>query len=351
MTRRFINGVLAIGVSALLVQPGSAQQERRIREEKRVRARGYVVDVLSPTRFVLDDVNIVEDRTYRVDLRNLPDAESVVRVGADLEVEGQIDPSTQELLATGVRRRPPPRDYTPETSTISEAVPFEPAETSLWKWLRVEVKEPDFDRRRSGRVRIRHRPEYEIIASADAQRYLADLGRRLVPAFQRDLPSDDAAKIPFRFYVIRSQRPGATAVASVILMHSRTFEILKNEAQMASVLAHEIAHVTQKHAWRLSKLAPSFKVEYTRAYENQADRLALDYMTEAGYDPREAARSWKVFAEKLGFTPLRSTHESHPVRRAFIMGELEARYDRMDYGTLRAGDERYAEIAGRVKSF
>ncbi len=343
---RITTGVLAIGMFALLVQPGAGQQA------KQVRVRGYVVEVLSPTQFLMDAFGIVEDRTYSVDVREAPDSVGVVRVGADLEVEGRVDPATEQLHAVQLRRRPPPEDRTPETSTISAAVPLEPAERRLWNSLKVEVKEPNFDRRRSGRVSIRDRPEYEIIANADVQQYVADLGIRLVPAFQRDLPDDDPARIPFRFYVIRNERAGATAIASVILVHTRTFEILKNEAQLASILSHEIAHITQKHAWRLDQMVRgSIRVDHARAYENQADRVGLDYMVHAGYDPREAARTWKLFARKLGFTPLRGTHESHPVRRAFIMGELEARSDQMDYNGLKTEEDRYTQIAARLKAF
>jgi predicted Zn-dependent protease len=230
-------------------------------------------------------------------------------------------------------------------------VPIEPSEKSLWSSLRVEVKEPDFDRRRSGGVTIRNDTYYEIIANAEIQKYIAELGSRLVPPYQRDLPHEDPAKIPFKFYVVRQDQAGASAVATgVIMVYTRTFEILKSEAQLASMVAHEIAHLTQKHLWRLDKMpASSIKVGFARSYENQADRLALDYMVHAGYDPREAARTWKLMAQKLGFTPLRGSHENYSVRRAFVMGELEANYHQLDYSGLRTEEGRYRQIAERVK--
>ena len=338
--------VLAVGLPALLVQPGAGQQARR------ARVRGYVVEVLSPTEFTLDDVWVAEDRTYRVNVEGVPDlAADVVRIGADLEIEGRLDPSAGELRATTLKRRPPPEDTTPATTTISTPVPVEPSERSLWNWWRVKVKQPDFDRRRSGEVTIRNDIHYEIIANAEIQKYIADLGTSLVPPFQRDLPDDDPAKIPFKFYVVKRDQAGATAIATgVILVYTRTFEILKNEAQLASFLAHEIAHLTQKHLWRLDKMPPSsIKVGFARSYENQADRLALEYAANAGYDPREAARTWKLMAQKLGYTPLHSTHENYSVRRAFIMGELEAHYHQLDYSGLKTEESRYTRIAERVK--
>ena len=333
LTRRTIaRVVLAVGLPALLVQPGAGQQT------KRAHVRGYVVEVLSPTQFTLDDFWVGGNRTYRVNVEGVPDrAADVVRIGADLEIEGLLDSSAGDLRATTLKRRPPPEDNTPATITISTPVPIEPSEKSLWNWWRVEVKEPDFDRRRSGGVTIRNDIRYEIIANAEIQQYIADLGTRLVPSYQRDLPDDDPAKIPFKFYVVRQGQAGASALATgVVMVYTRTFEILKNEAQLTSIVAHEIAHLTQKHLWRLDKMPPSsIKERHVRSYENQADRLALEYALNAGYDPREAARTWKLMAQKLGFTPLRGSHENYSVRRAFVMGELEGNYQQLDYGALK----------------
>jgi hypothetical protein len=275
-----------------------------------------------------------------------------VRIGADLEIEGRLDSRAGTLHALTITRQLPPEDHTPETTTISAAVPFEPGETFLWNWLRVKVQEPDFARRKSGRVTIRSDSSYEIIPDADIQTYIADLGMSLVPSYQRDLPDDDPAKIQFRFYVVRRDQPGAVSLATgVVLVYTRTFEILRNEAQMASVLAHEIAHLTQKHLWRLDGMAPGpIREGFSRSYENQADRLALEYSTHAGYDPREAATTWKLMARKLGYTPLRGTHENHSVRRAFIMGVLETSYQDLDYRNLRTEEGRYRQIADRVKN-
>ena len=189
------------------------------------------------------------------------------------------------------------------------------------------------------------------MANADIQRYVADVGWRLVPPYQRDLPDGDPLKLPFKFYVVRQDQAGATSLANgVVMVFSRTFEILQNEAGLAGVLAHEIAHVTQKHLWKLQQMAPSsIRTDFERAFENQADRLSLEYAIAAGYDPREAAQTWKHMARKLGFTPLRGSHENYAVRRAFMMAEIEANYDDLDYSSLKTDEERYRQIAAKVK--
>jgi hypothetical protein len=342
--RASLTAVALLLCLAALAHPSAGQ------EAKRTRVRGYVVQIASPTEFTLDALDIVDRRSYRVDAGEIPDlAGSLVRIGADLEIEGRHDGAENGLLATTIRRRPPPDDKTPATTTISTLVPIEPGERRLWNWQMVKVKEPNFDRRRSGQVSVRNAEFYDIIANAEVQSYVADLGSRLIPSYQRDLADDDPAKIPFKFYVVRRDQAGAVAIATTILVYSRTFEILKNEAQIASVVAHEIAHVTQKHTWKLDGMAPSgFKLDYNRSYENQADRVGLEYLLNAGYDPRESARTWKELALKLSFSPLHVTHDSFPARRAFIMGELEANYQ-MDYSGLKTEEDRYTQIAKLVK--
>ena len=96
-----------------------------------------------------------------------------------------------------------------------------------------------------------------------------------------------------------------------MLVNSGVLRVLTSEAQFAAVLGHEIAHATQEHAYREIqhqkndvesvhekgytsgvKGDPSAN-GYTRSLENQADRVGLEYMVTAGYDPREAAGVWR----------------------------------------------------------
>lgn len=314
--------------------------------------RGYVVEVVSPTELRLDDYRLDDEHTYRVNLEGVPNLPSdPIRIGADLDLEGVLDPATSEYRATTLKRQPRQADKTPKTTTISTAAPIESGEKRFWDSLRLDVKDPDFERRRSGGVTIQNNIHYEIMANADIQRYIADLGWQLVPPYQRDLPDGDPLKISFKFYVVKLDQAGATSLANgVIMVFSRTFEILQNESELASVLAHEIAHVTQKHLWKLQRMAPSpIRTDFERAYENQADRLSLEYAVNAGYDPRGAAQTWKRMARKLGFTPLRGSHENYSVRRAFIMAEIEANYATLDFTSLKTEEERYKQIAERVK--
>jgi predicted Zn-dependent protease len=91
--------------------------------------------------------------------------------------------------------------------------------------------------------------------------------------------------------------------------------IVNSEAELASVLAHEIGHIAGNHSERqqrralfrglgvaaisavtgserLSRIAGAaaalFTLRYSRKHEYEADDLGLTYLREAGYDPHEA---------------------------------------------------------------
>lgn len=128
------------------------------------------------------------------------------------------------------------------------------------------------------------------------------------------------------------------------------FQTAENEAQLAAVLGHEIAHVEQDHsAERVnSQMATELGVQlasavlgasaggnaelvagllgagaqyglilpYGRNQELEADRLGLMLMAKAGYDPRQSIELWRNMSRAGGATPptFLSTHPGHEQR-------------------------------------
>jgi predicted Zn-dependent protease len=103
---------------------------------------------------------------------------------------------------------------------------------------------------------------------------------------------------------------------------------VENEAQLAAVLGHEMAHYLQRHSIeqlrdarsrsafgqilgvalggvgvlaQLALLAGS--AAYSRDHERQADSIGLAIMKQAGYDPREAAKVWHNLRAELAAGP------------------------------------------------
>ena len=131
---------------------------------------------------------------------------------------------------------------------------------------------------------------------------------------------------------------GKVAVYTGILPFTR------NEAGLAAVLGHEVAHAIAEHGnERMSEallaqlggvaLAVALEKEpeetrqlymaaygitanvavllpYSRLHESEADRIGLTLMAKAGYDPHEAVRFWQTMSEKGGSRPptFLSTH-------------------------------------------
>lgn len=124
--------------------------------------------------------------------------------------------------------------------------------------------------------------------------------------------------------------------------------IAKNEAGLAAVLGHEVAHATLGHGnERVSQglitsigfaameavlgdsqnrdvilgglgIGAQFGIllPFSRGHESAADRVGTQYMAKAGYDPREAKDLWMRMAATGGKVPeFMSTHPD-PLRRA-----------------------------------
>ncbi len=74
--------------------------------------------------------------------------------------------------------------------------------------------------------------------------YINQLGNRLVA-------SAYLIRMPFHFYLVRNDEINAFAFfGGNVVLHSALFRVSDNESQLASVLAHEISHVTQRHLAR-----------------------------------------------------------------------------------------------------
>ncbi len=184
---------------------------------------------------------------------------------------------------------------------------------------------PQVERRLGESIVRDMRRDPAFIDDPEISEYLAVLGARLT----RVTPG---ARQDFEFFAVRDASINAFALpGGFIGVHTGLLNAAETESELASVLAHEIAHVTQRHIARmlgqqqqmqfplmaalaaailLGRSRPdlasgaaaaakagavSAQLAYSREFERDADRVGLQALAEAGLD----ARAMAVFFEKM----------------------------------------------------
>jgi beta-barrel assembly-enhancing protease len=90
-------------------------------------------------------------------------------------------------------------------------------------------------------VSLRLRTKYGVIQDADVHRYVSLVGNVVKEKSSR-------SSLPFQFIVLDTDGVNAFAAPGGFIHITRgALSLMKNEAELAGVLAHEIAHVTEKH--------------------------------------------------------------------------------------------------------
>lgn len=175
------------------------------------------------------------------------------------------------------------------------------------------------------------------------------------------------ARVPFTIKVIDSDEVNAFALpGGFFYVNKGLLLAADNEAELAGVMAHEIAHVAARHAVEnqakaelanYGLIASSILLggilgavinnaaqfgallgfmKFSRAAEEEADRLGIQYMYAAGYDPNAMATMFEKLMAKNQKKPgliskAFSSHPAPPDRRAAAIA-LAARFpEREEY--------------------
>jgi predicted Zn-dependent protease len=169
------------------------------------------------------------------------------------------------------------------------------------------------------------------------------------------------AKVPFTIKVIDSDEVNAFALpGGFFYVNKGLLLAADNEAELAGVMAHEIAHVCARHAMEnqtkanlLEYLALGGSIflggipgmiyqntagigllgifmKFSRSAEEEADKLGVQYMYAAGYDPSAMATMFEKLEAKNKKKPglisrAFATHPAPPERRAAALA-LAARF-------------------------
>ena len=189
------------------------------------------------------------------------------------------------------------------------------------------------------------------------------------------------AKIPFTIRVIDSDEVNAFALpGGFFFVNKGLLLIADNEAEVAGVMAHEIAHVAARHsvenqtkASLLEYLAMGTSIflggipgmiyqntaglgllgifmKFSRSAEEEADKLGVQYMYAAGYDPSAMATMFEKLEAKNKKKPglisrAFASHPAPPDRRASALA-LAARFPEHEEYVISTSE--FQRVKGRL---
>lgn len=212
-----------------------------------------------------------------------------------------------------------------------------------------------------------------LVNDATITRYVERMGRDIV---RRTEMADQS----WRFYVIQDENINAfNAPGGLIYVHTGLIARARNAAELAGVIAHEIAHGTQRHGTqRLTQvyglnvvaglllgsdpgLATQIAAQiagtgavasFTRGMEREADQLGVRYMAAAGYDPEGMATMFELLLQESNRQPgaVEQFFSTHPLTQDRIRDvRNEAR--RVQRSGLRMNDGEFNTVRQRAQRF
>lgn len=174
----------------------------------------------------------------------------------------------------------------------------------------------------------------KIVKGTAQAQMVAKVGKNIASAVNRFLKENgygDQYDFNWEFSLIQENQINAWCMpGGKVAVYTGILPVTKNEAGLATVMGHEVAHAIAKHsAERMSQTilaqaggvavdaAASDKsnttrsvlntayglggqlalLNYSRNQESEADRLGLVFMAMAGYDPHEAVGFWERMAQ------------------------------------------------------
>lgn len=210
------------------------------------------------------------------------------------------------------------------------------------------------------------------LRDATVNNYIESLGRRIAARA-------DGPRYPYSFDVANYREVNAFALpGGPIWLNRGTIDSARTESQLVGVIAHEVAHVTNRHAAeQISKgtvanvglgilgallgnstgaqiaqlgagvAAQATMMKFSRDDEREADMKALQYMKRAGYDPRGMVEFLQVLRAQQGRDPgsVQTFFSSHPAPAERVR-RLEQEANRLAGG--RRDSQTFQHVQARI---
>lgn len=210
----------------------------------------------------------------------------------------------------------------------------------------------------------------DVVSDVEINDYVQSLGYRLAS-------SGPDKQQPFNFFVVQDNTINAFALpGGVVGVHTGLIIASSNESELASVLGHEIGHVVQHHMARMlaqqkqdsiinlaalafgllaavgnpqlgngaltaaSAGAVQSQLNYTRAHEQEADRVGLQILDSAGFDVRAMPAFFETLQRGTRFVEgtAPSFLRTHPLTSERI-ADVRGRVEQMPYRQVKDSPE------------
>lgn len=222
---------------------------------------------------------------------------------------------------------------------------------------------PDLSSDEGGLWAIMDREEQRLrrspfaIRDAALRDYLQSVTNKLVPEHMEDV----------RVYPVRTAMFNASmAPNGMMQVWSGLLLRVENEAQLAAVLGHEMAHYLQRHSLEKmrtvkdrgslnvffsmfglvglvgSMLNAASMFSFSRDQERDADHIGLLLMRKAGYDTREASKVWENMQREL-----EARHGGDPSKQSVLFASHPPSAERLETLRLLAANDQ-GGITGEV---
>ena len=226
--------------------------------------------------------------------------------------------------------------------------------------------------------------EKQVVQNQFLQNYVAKVGARVADAREAT-----QSGFPFSFTLISDPTINAFALpGGPMFIHTGLIAAVDNEAQLAGVMGHELAHVILRHGTHQASKATGIKLvaglagaaagnnsimgqltqlgiglgansvllSFSRDAETEADALGSHLMAEAGYDPKEMARFFNKLNSEGGSRgpQFLSDHPNPLNREAAIAAEvrtLPARQYGFSTGDFARAKAEVANLPARQRGF
>ena len=217
-----------------------------------------------------------------------------------------------------------------------------------------------------------------ILEDSQINNYITSLTRKLAASVQGYTDN-------YQIFVINDPVVNAFAgPGGVFFLHTGLLGLAKNEGELASVIAHEIAHHSQNHLAQLyekQKLSQiptmiaivagvaaggddalaitaaataaqtEMMIDYTNHFEREADVIGLQILTDSGYDPRDLSNflvSLETWLRHSGARQ-RTIHNTHPVTPDRI-AYVKARINRFPQKTRQPDSTDFLMTQARIEA-